>query len=198
VWELIDDPAGLIVDITEPLEGMEYRVAVRTGGSDLWEQVYRTDTTWFIVPGQEAGTMYFVSVAAVNSDGITGLFSREFFKTSDATTESAPVDDLAFAFNCDGSQINNQQNISTIELNIYPNPSSGSAVFSWYWPEDISANQVTLWISDLRGNIVDKETWHLVAGQQERTYDGRLPAGIYNCTLLANNRVVAVKRWVVQ
>ena len=197
-WELIDDPAGLIVHITAPQEDVSHRVAVRTGSSFLWENVYRTDTTWFIVPGQEAGTMYFVSVAAVNEEGITGLFSREFFKTSDASTDSAPVDDLAFTFNCDGSSINNIQNINNIEFSIYPNPSSGSAVFSLYWPADLPAATATLWITDSRGNMVDKETWTLTAGQQERTYSGNLPAGMYNCTLLSADKVVAVKRWIVQ
>ena len=71
-FELIDAPEGLVVEVADHVPGQQYRVAMRTGTADLWEWVYRMDSSSFLIPGQAGGELYGVS-GPVGDVEIVGL-----------------------------------------------------------------------------------------------------------------------------
>ena len=62
-FDLLDEPTGLRVAITNGFGAQEFRIGVRNGSASLdFDAVYRTTATSFLVPGMVAGQGYFVSV----------------------------------------------------------------------------------------------------------------------------------------
>jgi len=127
-FEVFDEPAGLRVEIKRESIFKEYRIGVRKAGlSQAFTAMYRTTETNLIVPGMEMGKPYWISVAGIDENNITSIFSNEIVKTNDATTDVANVDDLPYSLNCSvlGNQRPHNANIKE-SIKLFPNPTNGT------------------------------------------------------------------------
>lgn len=198
-WELLDNEEGLTVQINDYDASLQYRVAVRTGGSDDWEYVYRADTSYFLVPGLDGGELYFISIAAVNESGVTGLFSREFWTVNNTNTPPAPTDDLAFTFDCASVGIPpSQVRVDTWGIQCIPNPWQESCAIVLEIPDGVQTGNATFWITDRNGRMVDEWSSRIQAGANRLTYSGQLPEGIYTLSVLDDGAVRASVQMVIQ
>ena len=199
-WELLDADDGLTVSISDFNSDYTYRVAVRTSASDNWQWMYRTNSSEFLVPGMEGGELYFISLAAVNSSGVTGLFSRERWTVNNATTAPGVIDDLSFEFDCLSTFIEESQTEKEFKASIScaPNPWSITTTIEVNVAQSLNNSIGTIWISDANGRMVDEMEIQLADGKTIMQYNGNLPQGMYTLTLLIDEQVLASTKMLVR
>jgi hypothetical protein len=143
-----DESTGLRVEITSTGNHNYYRIGVRNDNqSHDFSAIYLSSSKSFVVPGLEAGETYFISVAGVNSSGITSMFGPEQFKTNDANTDSAQMDPLNFSIDC--STVGIPLRPLKSGLKVYPNPANDELFIKMDFEEI-----VLLRIYDLHGNLL--------------------------------------------
>ena len=82
-------------------QAAEYRLAVRTPlTSDTLSGLYRFSDEEIPVPSLKAGNLYYVSVAAVNEEGLMSPLSSERLNEAPRNTESDPKDSLPYQADC--------------------------------------------------------------------------------------------------
>ncbi len=197
-FTVLDEPTGLRVLITGGFNSA-YRIGVRPSGADPeFEAVYLTTDTSFAVPGLEAGTTYYISCAAVNAQGITSPFSREYGKSNDADTPLAPTDPLPYGLDCWGIGIPVVQLLRTDALlRAYPNPTSGLTTFTIEVPTLQGRHEAYLEIFDAQGRAVDRVPFRLVPGANTVAYMPRHGSGAYMARLMVDGRLLGSEQVVV-
>lgn len=118
-----DEPGGLRVSFTPRPELAAYRVGIRQGQANLaFNALYRTTDTSFVVPGLSAGTLYYISAAAIDTSGIMSPFTREYGLSSDADTPPAATDALDLGIACTPIAVPERAMPASAPLALWPNP----------------------------------------------------------------------------
>lgn len=167
----------LTVSITDAATYNKYRVAIRTTTND-WDSVYTfTGSTLCGLKGLSAGTLYIVSVAAVNGDNIESLFSGEQYG-------KLGID-------------NTKATASSIELlQNTPNPADEATMISVKVDKAINKNAY-ISITDLTGKEVKELPIELHQGINEVVYQhGFNMAGTFTYTLIIDGKKIASKKMV--
>ena len=182
-FEVHDEPAGLRVEISEDDEYSEYRVGVRNSNQvHTFDYLYRTNQKSFLIPNLEAGENYFISVAAIDSNGMTSMFSGELFRSNDATTATASQDPLDLTIDC--SLVSAPMPQVTIPVvRAYPNPSYGTIYFLL-----ADAAPARLEIYTMEGQLV--KTTEILKGQS--SVDIEYGMGWYFYRIILKNGEVVV------
>lgn len=127
-----DEPTGLRVSFTPRPDLGAYRVGVRQGQANLtFNALYRTTDTSFVVPGLNGGTLYYISAAGIDTNGIMSPFTREYGMTSDADTPPAATDPLDLGIACTPIAVPERAWPTAAPLILWPNPClAGSGVLA--------------------------------------------------------------------
>jgi len=169
---------NLIVNITDPLSYMHYRIGVRTTSND-WDTVYTvTGAASLTITGLSSAT-YYISVASVDSKGVESLFSREVNKAV------VGVNDVPYA----PQAVELQQN--------KPNPADERTIISVIVNDLISYQEARITITDLNGRHVKDIPISLIKGINEITYDhGYNRTGTYIYTLVIDGKPLQSRRMI--
>jgi len=187
-FALMDEPTGLRAVITGLPEHVEFRVGVRSSQSTgYFDAVYRTNQTSFLIPNLTAPSVYYVSVAGVDAQGITSMFTNEVVRANDAATPQAPVDDLPYGLNCAPIGISEAATPSTM-LAALPNPFTGMTELRWDGP---ALSRAELVVYDARGRQVHRAVLPAMSMGQVVSYGHAAGAGLFRCTVLVDGAAVA-------
>lgn len=192
-YTIVDEPTGLRVQITGNGDWSEFRVGVRGLTSpQTFDALYRTDQTSFLVPGLEANHAYYVSVAGVDTQGITSIFGAEQVRANDADTPPMSVDDLPFGLNCMPIGIAEQAQASLGTIKVSPDPFVGRALLRWSTNGVAVPNGLFVVITDMQGRELRRVRISGTEGSWEYTHQHG--AGLYLCRLMADGRAIATAR----
>ncbi|MBK9147333.1 MAG: M28 family peptidase [Flavobacteriales bacterium] len=192
-FNLLDEPTGLRAQITGSPEHVAFRVGVRgTQSSGDLEAVYRTTETSYLVPNLQSPGVYYVSVAGIDAQGITSIFSAEQVRANDAATPQAPVDDLPYGLGCMPIGISESSDALNVIVAM-PNPFIARAELRI---DRSVSSTAELLIHDGRGRLVLRQA--IGAGDAGRSITLRtdLVAGLYRCTLMDGGRAIAAVKLV--
>ena len=144
-FSVTNDGNGITVLITSQTQYSKYRVHARnvstTTSIDSLIIYSFSDTLSYTIPGIQSGNLYYVSVASVDSNGVTSPFSAESSgQVAAVTTAPAPIDPLphsTYCSNCSSFNVGFTQNVDTVDLAV----SSGIVQFTdnsanatqWFW-----------------------------------------------------------------
>lgn len=192
-----DEPTGLRVSITGGFNSA-YRIGVRQSTSLAdFNAVYLTTDTSFQVPGLQANTTYYISVAAVDAEGIPSPFGREYAKGSDAATPPAPTDPLPYGLDCWGIGLNEVAPPPSAQLQAMPNPTAGEVRFLVNVPGLQGPHQAYLEAIDPQGRAVQRIPLGLRTGPFVVNDRLRGAPGLYTVRLMVDGRALAAERVVL-
>jgi hypothetical protein len=200
VFAILDEPTGLRVAITPVPGAAAYRIGVRTTSTNLdFDALYRTTDTLFLLPGQVAGQSRWVSVATVDTEGITSPFGGELNRVSDADTPPGTVDELPYGLPCAPIGVGElvAENDEPITLSCAPDPfgQTTELVIGVYDPAGIG--EAIVLVHDALGAEVDRMRITLAPGRNTFRYVHTGSSGIFTAVLLSHGRALAHLRLVV-
>lgn len=170
---------GIIVNITDNIPDPMYRIAIRTTTND-WDSVYTTNQLSDTIFPPTA-TNYYVSVAAVDANGVESLFSREI------------------AFAADEASIL-EQNGKTTGLELLqnkPNPFDEATIIGVAVNKAISYKKARILVSDINGRKISELPIELSLGINEVVYEhGYGKVGTYTYTLVIDGKEMTSKKMV--
>lgn len=192
-FNLLDEPTGLRAQITGQPEHVAFRIGVRgTQSTGDFESVYRTTQTSYLVPNLQSPGVYYVSVAGIDAQGITSIFTAEQVRANDAATPQAPVDELPYGLAC--LPIGMAESRDALhEIVAMPNPFRARTEL--HIDRALSGNAELL-VHDGRGRMVLRQP--IGAGDAGRIISLRtdLSAGLYRCTLMEHGRAIAATKLI--
>jgi hypothetical protein len=204
-FNLTADGTGMHVTITGATQYNTYRVGVHDAASNEWDgdfdAVYRMDSTLtFTIPGLDANLNYWVSVASVDDNGLTSLFSVEEFKKAQVTSAPGTVDPLDLAISCWPSSVPIQQPAASLPIELLPpqpNPSRESTSLVVRVNQPGAATQGELIISDLLGHVVARIPIQLASVVNRVEYQHPIiSTGLYHVSLVVDGRVVQSRKLI--
>ena len=168
---------ALEITITNQTQYNQYRVGIRTATND-WDSVYTINSTLdTIYPPQSS--IYFVSVASVDSLGIESLFSREVIVLPTGMAELK------------------EQPKSYELLQNRPNPFDEATIISVKANTEMEYKSAEILIQDMNGTTIEKLPIQLNNEINEVTYyHGYGKVGIYAYSLVIDGKVVSTKRMI--
>ncbi len=199
-FTLHDEPTGLRVEITSPQIFPEYRVGVALLNSLDFEAVYRFSGNSFLIPGQTANTNYYVSVAAIDGNGIMSPFSAEQRSFSDANTPPGTPDTLNLKIQCSGIGLNEylkpRHKRGIYLLPPRPNPFDREVVI----PVTVSRlfDEASLVISDASGKVLKEIPLESTQGVQELNYIHEKGSGVFYVSLKADGVITETRKMVAE
>jgi len=200
-YTLVNDSNGFTIQITSATQYLNYRVGVNpTSQMTEFTALYRfTDTLEYIVPGLDAGTQYLITVASVDSNGITSMFSSAIFPPVSpiVTTSPAAQDDLPYSFACNIVSVDDliPGSPHTFSILCVPNPSSGAAKIIVNVGSKFSYKGAQIQVRNLAGQVVRELPISLHMGANEVIMNrNELPAGIYSYSLVADGVTMVTKK----
>ena len=174
----ISTDSTVTIDIIDPAQYGEYRIALRTNSND-WDTVYTTNSLTTIVDIPQS-IWYHFSVASVDIEGIESLFGDEQMILQSWLSLVEEKD------NDDGIQLMQNK----------PNPFDESTTISVYATKDYD-KYGSIVIRDLDGQIIEKLTITLKEGTNEVLYNhGYGISGVYSYSLLVDNQIIDTKRMI--
>ena len=170
----------LTVHITDTAQVGNYRIALRSVSAD-WDTVYTlTGATTGVFPCNATGGL-FLSVGAVNAEGVESLFSGE--KIIGASTSTQEPGEQAGA------------NIRLLANK--PNPFDEATWLSFWVNEVPDYHTASLQITDMQGKIVKTLPVRLQTGLNEVLYThGYGVRGTFTYTLVVDGRPVEARQMV--
>ena len=200
-YQLTNDTNGLAIEITSATQYMNYRVGVTTQNPNTdFMGLYRfEDTLAYMIPGLNAGTQYLITVASVDSNGITSLFSSSVFPPVSAmvSSDSAAQDDLPYSFACNTVDVDNNTDsfFHSFSMLCVPNPTSGTARIIVNIAGKFEYEAAHIEIRDLTGRVIKRKPIALLEKSNEVMFAGNhLPAGIYTYSLVVDGLSMATRR----
>lgn len=181
-FELINDGNGLSVKLVNPLPNRSYRIGFKSRSNDF--------DTLFLISGTEdlktyhvkKDSIYFVSVAAMDANGFTGLFATEkLVKVKGVPPTGLPQ---------------KTENLPAMQLlPISPNPIDETLAIS-VWVKNPNARQSgKLIITDVMGRIVKEVNVQLDKEINEVVFDHGFEApGLYHCILFVDGNKMAIQK----
>ncbi len=187
-FALLDEPDGVRVAITPVPGAAAYRIGVRTTSTNLdFDALYRTTDTLFLLPGQVAGQSRWVSVATVDTDGITSPFGGELNRVSDADTPPGTVDELPYGLPCEPIGVAEMMDRkgSGVVLSCSPDPFSTNTVIGVDVPAGTGFLEAQLLVRDGLGALVERIPVRLAPGKNAVDYTHQGSAGVYTLALVS-------------
>lgn len=173
------DLSTLNVDITDTVGYGEYRIALRSTTND-WDSVYTVATLSNTLELISTGAL-FVSVAAVNADGVESLFSGEKIPTVVSGTENPGEEPV--------------QAITLLQNR--PNPFDEATWISFMVKKMPEIREAYIQITDISGKTLEKIPVILQEGLNEVLYThGYGVQGIFAYTLVADGKVVDTRQMI--
>jgi hypothetical protein len=102
------------------------------------------------------------------------------------------INDLKLLISKTGNNANTS-NTGYLKQNV-PNPTGNNTTISYYLPDNISNSQII--ISDVKGSTIKTYTTSRGIGQISLR-NSELPAGVYNYTLYANDKIIDSKQMII-
>ena len=170
----------LTVQVTDPAQVGAYRVALRSVSAD-WDTVYTLPgATTGIFPCNPTGAL-FLSVSAVNGQGVESLFTGEkIVAASSATNEPGEP--------------------AEANIRLFPNKPNPFDEATWlsFWVNEVPVyRRAALQISDTQGRIIETLPLRLQAGMNEMLYThGYGVRGTFTYTLTVDGRPVEARQMV--
>lgn len=196
-FELLDEPAGLRVNITGNFAA-NYRVGVRSlQATNAFDAIYRSTSTSMVVPGLSANQFYRISVAAVDDNGVMSPFSGEILKKNQAATTTATQDPLDLKLDCSISGVPILLKGNEFELSCRPNPGPGYTTIVIRTSSHLAASPATIRITDVLGKVVREIPFELQPGKVNHTFDVKLDTGNYFYSLVKKGEVLDTKSLVI-
>lgn len=170
---------GLSVTINSATNYPLYRIGIRTLTNDF-DTIINTTDTLNNLKGFLNGTTYFISVSAVNDEGVESLFSPE----------------KQVKLNTTGIKSLSEQ--TGVELlSAYPNPFDETTTIAIQVNKPLSNANNYLLITDLHGKEIRRMPLQLQSGMNEVVYEhGYHAVGVYQYTLFLDGKKVDTKRMV--
>ena len=197
-FSLLDEPTGLRVQINGGPAWSEYRIGVRGINSPpAFDALYRTDQTSFPVPGLNPASIYYVSVAGVDTEGITSIFAVEQVRANDVATAPATIDDLPYGIPCMPIGVLEGTTPNGANMEVVPNPFGQRTTVRVHLPPSLAVEKVVLSVCDIHGRQIERIPVQPGAGEATIAYEHRNGAGVYLCRLLVNGTAIATTRMVV-
>ncbi len=193
-WSLLDEPTGLRVQINGSADFSAYRIGVRgLNAPQSFDALYRTTATSFPIPGLLPNTGYYVSVAGVDAQGITGIFSPEQIRVNDVATDAGTFDDLPYGLQCMPIGLDERGALPR-PLIAAPNPfHSGTRI---EWPAfPMAHGQAQLVVTDARGAEVLRRSIDARQGGA-LAVDALRGAGLYLARITADGHALAAARLI--
>lgn len=198
-YTVLDEPTGLRVSINGGPEWSAYRIGVRPINSPpAFDAVYLTTGTSLLVPGLNASTVYYVSAAGVDAEGITSIFGPEQVRGNDVATPSSPIDDLPYGLACAPIGVPSLNAITAEDpLAIVPNPMGAKGLLRIIWPLGPTSTQTHILITDMHGRERSRIPVNGPGSNVDVPFLHGLPSGVFLCAFVVDGRTVAVRRLVV-
>lgn len=200
-WQLNNDPNGAKLDITNGTEP-EYRIGVRqANGTTNFDAVYRFSGSTAAIPGLQSGVFYFISVAAIDANGIMSPFTKEERVLPTTNTAAGTQDSLPYGLNCFLFGLHDlpvDESVYNVELSLSPNPMHDVAEVSILVKELGGWKTTKLHIFDVNGREIDQIELQLELGANEVLYRHKKSAGAYFCQLRIDGKAVQTLKVVVQ
>lgn len=171
--------AGIEITINSPEAYPQYRVGLRTTGND-WDSVYTfTSATDTIFPAP--ATVYFLSVAAVDANGVESLFSREVLIS--------------------GTQVGLEEvGEESRELELLqnkPNPFDEVTIIAVKVKQPKNYKKAQIVIRDMQGKVLEELPISLDKEINEVNYEhGYGKTGVYTYTLVVDGKEIGSKRMI--
>ncbi len=185
VFNLLNDSAnGLTVQISEQQQYNHYRVSVRrvAANYDLDLLYEFSGSTNYVIPGIKKDSIYYVSVASMDSNNIESLFTVEKRAVALGNSSGIGVDEI------------NKNNLLIFSAN--PNPAAGNTNII-IKTERKFTGKTSLLLSDVDGTTIEKIPVNLEQGSAEIHLNTRLPNGLYIYSLLVNERIIDARKLVI-
>jgi hypothetical protein len=138
----------------------EYRLTVRSPLiRDTITGLYRFSDETFTIPGLNAGDFYYVSVAAVNEQGVMSPFTAEQLKETPKATADQPQDQLPYRADCNetGIAVPDKAHPQGTQAQIgdpYPNPFTRRVMVPITLPEELTFETARLQVYNTSGALV--------------------------------------------
>lgn len=172
--------ADIRVNIDDPENFDHYKIGVRTNQNDF--------DTIFTISGtntlnfQNSNNLVFVSVAAIDSNGIESCFSDEVRPTTVSGTNEIAAKDI-------NDWIDLFQN--------HPNPFDEATWISYEVKENVQHSKASLFVKDLSGKTIKEFGVELTPGFHEILYDhGYNAAGAFIYGIVVDGKIVGQKRMI--
>lgn len=171
--------SSLTVSIFPEMAYPAYRIALRTTGTD-WDTVYTTTSTIETLQIDSA-SWYFVSVAAVDSNGTESLFSPE------VTIANIWLDSEESVRPASGYNL----------LQNRPNPFDEATIISVYVADPSEHKRAEIVVRDLNGSIIQVLPLELKDKTNDVLYEhGYGATGVYTYSLVIDGEIISTKRMI--
>lgn len=173
-----DSTNGLTITITAEQQYNHFRVSVRRNSSnhDLDLLYEFNDSLHFIIPAVKKDSLYYISVASMDSNNIESLFTTEKFAKAVGNSTNTSIKENIFA----GEEIN---------LIAVPNPSKYFTTFKLKIKKTIPYHQGEILVTDVTGKTVAQLLINTGKSDHEIIFQHQhLPAGIYNYSLSVDGK----------
>ncbi len=205
-FTLSQGAVGLDVEITDQIQYPEYRVGVRTNVLTDFDADYDALYSFkvqgdlkFTIPGLEININYFVSVASVDANGMTSMFSAEKFNKALVKSDSAMQDQFNHKINC---WLPAAPTLDVGELGIelmppYPNPFNKSTVITVKVNGSLPHNKASIVLYNMIGQEMLNYPIRLNDGLNQIVLnESLLGVGVYQVTLLVDGRPLQSQKLV--
>lgn len=176
-------PAGALnvqISIPTPPPG-GYRIALRSTTND-WDTVYTVQTNPATVPCKPTGILY-VSVAAIDAEGVESLFSGEKLIAVTATEQPGDADN------------NREPNIQLLQNR--PNPFDEATWIGFTVQKVPAYRKALIQVADAKGVVVSKLPVQIQEGLNEVLYThGYGVSGVFSYALIIDGRVADRRQMV--
>ena len=184
-FNLLNDTShGLTVQITSQQQYNHYRVSVRRVATNFdLDLLYEfSGTLNYIIPGIKKDSMYFVSVASMDTNDIESLFTVEQRETALGNTGGIGINEIS------------KNDLLIFSAN--PNPTSGSTTITVKTERKIKGS-VFLLLTNTIGEVIEKIPVALEQGFSEINLNTNLHTGIYFYCLLLDDKLIDSRKLVV-
>jgi hypothetical protein len=177
-FNLSVNDSALIIHVTQQTQYNVYRVGVRTLSND-WDSVYTfvgaLDDTIYVAPA----AWYYVSIAAVDTNGIESIFSKEY------KTTPLGIDDI---------KINNS-GISLLQNR--PNPFDEATYILYQVDRMPTYKSAFIRVTDMNGKLIKDIPTQMQMGSNEVLFEhGYGSIGVLNYSLIIDGNIHSSKQMI--
>ncbi|MES2630269.1 MAG: M28 family peptidase [Bacteroidota bacterium] len=166
------------VSITDPNQYGVYRVGFRTGTTIEWDTLYTTTSQVDSFP-VVSGKSYFVSVAAVDGDGVESLFASEKrLLVNGMEDETKPQTGIELLSN-------------------RPNPFDETTTIGFIVHNELTYKSASIQVTDLQGKLIKQLPVKIQKGLNEVSYEhGYNTTGTFIYQLVIDGRVIDSRKMI--
>ncbi len=176
-FTIANDGNGINIKIVSNTNYPFYKIGFRNKTNDF-DTLITANTNEYRAFHVRKDSIYFVSVCAVDENGIESLFSIEQFVR---VNNSPALGNIEFTNNKSGAQL----------LSIIPNPFDETTTFSIIANQNLKGKIATIIVTDLTGKQIEKTKIQLTEGINEILFEPNQSKGkMYIATLLVDDKII--------